>query len=121
VVTSKAAICGRVKTGHMRTSPGTKVKVFYSPVSRLSSLKIVLGMGRRFLQNAQWLAKRKRALLESNPPGITNRELIKTMSAGVAAKSRPLFFAFIGLIDSPMPQKTHCFITLTFVVSEPAA
>jgi hypothetical protein len=104
----------------MRTSPGTKVKVFYSPVSRLSSLKIVLGMGRRFLQNAQWLAKRKREL-ESNPPGITNRELIKTMSAGVAAKSRPLSFPFIGLIDSPMPQKTHCFITLTFVVSEPAA
>ncbi|HKZ79116.1 MAG TPA: hypothetical protein VJ124_12500 [Pyrinomonadaceae bacterium] len=65
------------------------MKVFYAPVSRLSSMKIVLGIARGFLQNRQRLAKRKRALLESNPPGIANWKLIKTMSEGVAAKSRP--------------------------------
>ncbi|MCM3905544.1 MAG: hypothetical protein ND866_27950 [Pyrinomonadaceae bacterium] len=40
--------------------------------------------------------------------GITNRRLIKTMSEGVAAKSRPLAL-LIGLIDFPMPQKTQPF------------
>ena len=59
----------------------------------------------QFSQNEQRLVKRKRALLESNPPGITNRELIKTMSAGVVpaeSGARPSF-QLIGLIDSPMP------------------
>ena len=79
------------------------MKVFYALEWRLSSRKIVLGTARRFLQNGLRLAKRKRALLESNLPGITNRELIKTMSAGETAKSRPLFFRLIGLIDFLMP------------------
>jgi hypothetical protein len=39
--------------------------------------------------------------------GITNRKLIKTMSEGVAAKSRPLALLLMGLIDFPMPQKTQ--------------
>jgi hypothetical protein len=42
------------------------------------------------LQSSRRLVKRTRALLESNPPGITNRRLISMMSEGVAARSRPL-------------------------------
>src|SRR2546428_131246 len=44
--------------------------------------------------------------------GITNRKLIETMSEGVAAKSRPLAFPLIGLIDFLMPQKTHAWLTI---------
>jgi hypothetical protein len=32
------------------------------------------------------LVKRKRALLESNPPGIANWELIETMSRGATVR-----------------------------------
>jgi len=45
-------------------------------------------------------------MLESNPPGIANWELIETMSWGAAARlSLPQ--RLIGSIDSPMPKKTH--------------
>ena len=37
-----------------------------------------------FIGDSRRLVKRKRAMLESNPPGITNRRLINRMSEGVA-------------------------------------
>jgi hypothetical protein len=55
------------------------------------------------LQSCRRLVKRKRALLESNPPGITNWRLIITMSEGVAISSRPLAFQVIGLMSFLMP------------------
>ena len=45
------------------------------------------------------LVKRKWALLESNPPGITNWELIETISEGAADKAAPSAVS----IDSRMP------------------
>ena len=73
-------------------------------------------------QSRQRLVKRTRALLESNPPGITNRRLIKSMSEGVATRPRPFKQQLIckaqfpDLIDLPMPQKTHdcAFVTFGF-------
>ena len=54
------------------------------------------------LQSSARLAKRKRALLESNPPGIANWRLISTMSEGVATGSRPFTLEII-LMSFPMP------------------
>jgi len=45
-------------------------------------------------------------MLESNPPGIANWELIETMSLGATVRP-PLPQPLIGSIDSPMPKKTH--------------
>jgi hypothetical protein len=52
-------------------------------------------------------------MLESNPPRITNWELIETMSSGAAA-SLPLLDTLIGSVDSLMPQKTHASVTILF-------
>ena len=71
-------------------------------------------------QSRQRLVKRTRALLESTPPGITNRRLIKSMSEGVATRPRPFKQQLIckaqfpALIDLPMPQKTHDCASVTF-------
>jgi hypothetical protein len=58
------------------------------------------------LQSSARLVKGKRALLESNPPAITNWRLISTMSEGVAEGSRPFTLEII-LMSFPMAQKTH--------------
>jgi hypothetical protein len=55
-------------------------------------------------QNDERLAKRKRALLESNPPGITSRKLIETMRPGAAPAPFPDQSAHIGSIDFPTPE-----------------
>jgi hypothetical protein len=52
-------------------------------------------------------------MLESNPPGIANWELIETMSRGATVRP-PLPQPLIGSIDSPMPKKTHVCATVNF-------
>ena len=80
----------------------------------------VLQFAKRLSQSRQRLVKRKRALLESNPPGIINRRLIKPMSEGVAGRPRPLNQQLISqawfedLIDLLMPKKTHVCASATF-------
>jgi hypothetical protein len=60
------------------------------------------------MDNQPRLAKRKRALLESNPPGIANWKLIETMRRGRQFTLPPSQrFSSIGSIDFLMPQKTH--------------
>jgi hypothetical protein len=80
-------------------------------------------IGIRIFAKYFWLAKRKRALLENNPPGITNRSLIKSMGEGVVAGSRPfncLAESILrDLIDLPMPQKTHVRALATLAIARP--
>lgn len=63
----------------------------------------VLQFAAPLLQSCRRLVKRKRALLESNPPGITNWRLISAMSEGVAISSRPHNLRIIGLMSFLMP------------------
>ena len=75
--------------------------------------KIVLAIDRSLLHNRPRSVKRKRAMLESNPPGIADRKLIETMSRE-RRHSPPLphSFTFIGSKDFPMPKKTHALVTI---------
>ena len=66
--------------------------------------KIVLALVVWRSQNNARLVKRKRALLESNSPGITNRELIGMMSAGVTARA---LWLLPHLVASWLPSRLH--------------
>ena len=87
-----------------------------SRIAAIASLQFAAPL----LQSNRRLVKRKRALLESNPPGITNWRLIKSMSEGVATRPRPFKpwsnskGRFGDLIDLPMPKKTHARAFATF-------
>jgi hypothetical protein len=76
----------------------------------------VLGIGRCLVQNRYRLAKRRRALLESNPPRNNQLESHRSDErAGRGCKVAPFPYYIIS-IHLPMPQKTHAWLVLNLRV-----